>query len=56
MIDYNDLMQAVTVQDEPAVAKILDKLTTEELQDIRRYINELMAISGLILRYKSLTQ
>lgn len=52
MIDYDDLMAAVHAQDEPAVAKILDKLDRGELDDVKTDSYLLSAAATAIIRYK----
>jgi hypothetical protein len=49
MVDINDLMAATYADDEPAMAKIIDKMITEELQDFRRYLTILNNMSHRIL-------
>lgn len=51
-IDYNDLMQAVAAEDEPAVAKILNKLTTTQLADFRIQLAKLLVIAKTVQRNK----
>lgn len=52
MLDIHDLMNATYAEDEPAMAKIMNKMTLQEVHDFRRHLIILATISDIVLREK----
>lgn len=52
MLDIEDLIAATLVDDQPAMAKIIDKMSKEELMDFRIQLRTLYTIAGITLRHK----
>jgi hypothetical protein len=50
LIDYNDLMEAVAAEDDPAVIKILSKMTPVQLNNLRIHIAHLAAVARVVQR------